>query len=654
MRAISVPLLLLSLAAPGRAESQTFSLEHYAKVARVTDVRVAPQGDRAVMVVAWPNYDSNTWESEIIEVDLQSKAQRTLTQRKTAASPRWSPSGDRLAFLAQVEGKVQLFVMPTAGGDARQVTRSPTGIGTFAWKPDGSAFAFTAASAAEAHGKFDDAFEVNANDYLTLAAPRPVNLWTIGADGGDAKSVARGDWSLPGLFSTLAWSADGRTITFTKQDGAGTRDWEKRSLAIANVSSGTLSPVKGIEARHCGAGWISPDGVQLLVSCPIDGHVKNQTELVVLPAAGGDARRLTATLDRNFGRGVWSADSKMIVATAPDGTTSGLWEIPLSGTPRRRTVQGVGITDLDVTGDGTIVFIGTEARRPPELYVLRPGAAAPERLTDLHAAVTALSLGTVEAMSWKSDDGLPLDGILTFPPGFDPAHRYPLLLNIHGGPWGSSRETFSTRNQLLAGKGFIVFEPNYRGSDNHGNALYSAVYRDHGAGPGRDVMAGLALLKKRAYVDTTRIGLSGWSYGGYMTTWLIGHYGGWKAAMAGAAVIDLVDDYNLNDLSLFIRAYGETLTFPADLALMKEQSPMTYVDNMKTPLLLLSDAGDVRVPVTQSYKLLNALRERGREVRMKVWPVPGHFPADPYRARDIDREWAEYFVKRLRVDAPQP
>jgi dipeptidyl aminopeptidase/acylaminoacyl peptidase len=269
-------------------------------------------------------------------------------------------------------------------------------------------------------------------------------------------------------------------------------------------------------------------------------------------------------------------------------------------------------------------------------------------VTDLHEEVAALSLGAMESLRWTSDDGLPLSGVLTFPPGFDPSRRYPLLLNIHGGPWSSSRETFSARSQLLAGKGFIVFEPNYRGSDNHGNALYSAVYRDHGAGPGRDVMAGLALLKRRSYVDTTNVGVSGWSYGGYMTTWLIGHYGGWKAAMAGAAVIDLIDDYNLNDLSLYVRAYGETLTFPADLGLMKEQSPLTYADNMKTPLLLLSTTGDVRVPVTQSYKLYNALRERGQDVRMKLWPVPGHFPADPHRARDIDREWADFFVGRLR------
>jgi dipeptidyl aminopeptidase/acylaminoacyl peptidase len=386
----------------------------------------------------------------------------------------------------------------------------------------------------------------------------------------------------------------------------------------------------------------------LLASCPVDSHVKNQSELVVLPSGGGPPKRLTAVLDRNVSRGVWSADSRQIVASAPDGTGSGLWEIPLEGAPRRRNVGKVGVGDLDVANDGTVAFIGTEPRRPPELFVLRPGAPSPERLTDLHAEVAALTLGNLEAIAWPGDGGLPLSGVLTFPPGFDAARKYPLLLNIHGGPWGSSREIFSARTQMFAAKGWIVFEPNYRGSDNMGNALYSAVYRDHGAGPGRDCMAGLALLKQRSYVDTTRIGVSGWSYGGYMTTWLIGHYQGWKAAMAGAAVIDLVDDYNLNDLSLFIRAYGDTLTFPKDLALMKEQSPMTYVDQMTTPLLLLSDTGDVRVPVTQSYKLYNALRERGRDVRMRLWPVPGHFPADPYRSRDIDRKWAEFFEERLR------
>lgn len=643
--------LLASLLAANTARAQLFGLEHYAKVARVSDVQVSPLGDRAVIVLAWPNYDANAWESEIVQVDLKTRARVTLTQRKTASTPRWSPTGDRLAFMAAVDGRTQLFVLPASGGEARQVTRSPTGIVGYAWKPDGSAFAYRAFEEPAKREKFDDAFEVNANDYLTLAAPRQVHLWVVGAEGGEARPLARGSWSIPTLFATTAWSPDGTSILFTKQNVAGTREWENRELARLEVAAGPTAlptPIAGIEGRRCGAGWISPDGRHLALTCPVDGHVKNQTELVLLPSAGGTPRRLTSSIDRNFSYAIWRPDSKGVVAGVADGTASALWEIPVEGAPIRRDVGRIGVADVSLTPDGTIIFIGSEANRPSELYALRPGSSTPERLTNFHDAIAALTLGKVEAFRWTSDDGLPLDGILTLPPNFDAARKYPLLLNIHGGPWGSSRETFSTRSQLLASKGFLVFEPNYRGSDNHGNALYSAVYRDHGAGPGRDIMAGLAILKKRAYVDTTRIGVSGWSYGGYMTTWLIGHYDGWRAAMAGAAVIDLVDDYNLNDLSLFIRAYGETLTFPKDLALMKEQSPGTYVDRMKTPLLLLSNTGDVRVPVTQSYKLYNALKERGRDVRMKLWPVAGHFPGDPWRARDIDREWAAYFEERLR------
>jgi dipeptidyl aminopeptidase/acylaminoacyl peptidase len=627
--------------------AQTFTLDHYAHVARVTNLRVSPAGDRAVLVVAWPNYDVNAWESEIVEVDLRTRAQRTLTQRKTVTAPQWSPDGDRLAFLAAVDGRAQLFVLPSRGGEAVQVTRVPTGVGTFAWRPDGKAFAFAAAAPSTPRGRFDDAFEVNDNDFLTRAAPQAVHLWTVGADGANMTRVTDGAWSVEWLSPTLAWSADGSRLVFTQQPSAGTRSLELRDLAVADVATGRVAAIPALEGRRCGGGWPSPDGRHLLVSCPVDGQMRNQSELAVVPMDGGPVTRLTTALDRNFLRGAWRGDSRAVVASAPDGTGSGVWEIPLDGAPRRLDVGRLGVTDAELAPGGTLVFIGTEAQRPPELYLLPRGASAPERLTNLHATTAALRLGRVETLSWTSNDGLPLDGVLTFPPDFDPSRRYPLLLSIHGGPWGSSRAVFSARSQLLAGKGFIVFEPNYRGSDNHGNALYAAVYRDHGAGPGRDVMAGLAILKRRAYVDTARIGVSGWSYGGYMTTWLIGHYSGWTAAMAGAAVIDLADQYNLNDLSLHLRASGETLSFPKDLDFLREQSPLTYVDRMTTPLLLLSTTGDARVPVTQSYKLYNALKERGREVRLKLWPVPGHFPADPWRARDVDREWAEWFVERL-------
>ena len=640
-------LILISAALGG---AQTLGIEHYARIARVTDPHISPDGLSAVLVVSRPNYQDDKWESELVRVDLSTHRARELThQRKTARSPRWSPSGDKLAFLADSAGQSQIFVLEKDGGEANQITHAPTGVQAFAWKPDGSTFAYLSRDEVPKREKYDDSFEVEANDYLMQAGTQPVHLWTIASAGGEARRLTSGHWSVSG--NNLAWTPAGDRIAFVSQPSSGTRDSDKRTLNTIAAAGGAPVPVAGIDGRRCNQPSFSPDGHWLAVVCPIDGHVKNQTELLILPAAGGEFTRVSAPLDRNFSRALWTADAKALIGTAPDGTFSGLWTIPVTGAASRWKLGKVCVSgqgDIDIARDGRIVMIGTEAQRPAELYLLNGPQTEIVRLTDFQSEVAALKLGRMESLFWKSEEGLPLSGVLTFPPDFDAGKKYPLLLNIHGGPWGSSHETFSERSQLFAGRGFVVFEPNYRGSDNAGNALYSAVYRDHGAGPGRDVMAGLAELKKRPYVDANRIGVSGWSYGGYMTTWLIGHYQGWKAAMAGAAVIDLEDDYNLNDLRLFTRAFSDTLTTPKDLELMKEQSPMTSVDHMKTPLLMISDTGDMRVPVTQSYKLFHALRERGQEVRMFLYPVPGHFPADPYRIRDIDRRWMEWFADRLK------
>jgi dipeptidyl aminopeptidase/acylaminoacyl peptidase len=638
---------LFIFAATGVA--QIFGIGDYAKVVRLADPHISPDGRSAVVVLSRPNYVENHFDSELVRVSLPSGDVRELThQRKTARHPRWSPAGDRLAFLADTAGQAQIFILENDGGEAAQITHTPTGVQAFEWGPDGNTLAYISPDEAPAREEFDDAFEVEANDYLMRAGTQPSHLWTIASAGGRPSRLTSGHWSASG--TNLSWTPAADRIVFVSQPSSGTRDSDKRSMTSIGARGGNPVPVEGIGERRCWQASFSPDGRWLEMACPVDGHVKNQMELLLLPAAGGEFKRLSAAIDRNFSRGLWTADSKALIASAPDGTGSGLWSIALDGSSKRWQLGNVSIAgqEVSISRDGKIVFVGSEPQRPPELYLLNGPLEGAVRLTNFQSEIAALRLGKSESIFWKSDDGLPLSGVLTFPPEFDASRRYPLLLNIHGGPWGSSRESFSERSQMFASRGWIIFEPNYRGSDNAGNALFSAVYRDHGAGPGRDIMAGLAELKKRPYVDASRIGVSGSSYGGYMTAWLIGHYQGWKAAMAGAAVIDLVDDYNLNDLRLFTRAFSDTLTSPQDLALMKEQSPITYVDRMKTPLLMISDTGDVRVPVTQSYKLLNALRERGQEVKMVVYPVPGHFPADPYRLRDIDRRWADWFSDRLK------
>jgi dipeptidyl aminopeptidase/acylaminoacyl peptidase len=304
--------------------------------------------------------------------------------------------------------------------------------------------------------------------------------------------------------------------------------------------------------------------------------------------------------------------------------------------------------DAAVGSSGQIAFTGSEPQRPTELYYLANKSAEPTRLTDFNAALTALELGKPETMRWTGPDGYKEDAVVTYPPGFSPSGKYPLVLYVHGGPRSASRESFSIFAQLIAAKGWVVFEPNYRGSDNDGSEYQAAIWNDAGAGPGRDVMSGVAELKKKGFVDDSRVAVTGWSYGGYMTTWLLGHYKGWKAAIAGAAVTDWLDQYNLGDANVRrADAFGGSPYLDGRMKAYVDQSPITYADKITAPTLILSDTGDYRVPVTQSYRLFHELKDRGVTTQFFAYPIPGHSPADPVRMRDVYKRWISWLSTYL-------
>jgi dipeptidyl aminopeptidase/acylaminoacyl peptidase len=198
-----------------------------------------------------------------------------------------------------------------------------------------------------------------------------------------------------------------------------------------------------------------------------------------------------------------------------------------------------------------------------------------------------------------------------------------------------------------------VFEPNYRGSDNMGNAFYAAIYKDAGEGPGRDVMAGVAMLEQRGFVDSSRMAVSGWSYGGYMTTWLIGHYNVWKAAVAGAAVTDWTVMYSISDGSVTTadQAGGSPFT-PGNAESYSRQSPITFAANAHAPTLILHDTGDTRVPIADSYELFRALKDNGVTTRFIAYPISGHAPGDPIRSRDFRERWVAWLAQYLGTTAP--
>jgi len=300
---------------------------------------------------------------------------------------------------------------------------------------------------------------------------------------------------------------------------------------------------------------------------------------------------------------------------------------------------------MNVGRDGAIAFTGSEPQHPKELYYMSSATAKPRRLTTFNdAAVAALDLGNVERVTW-TNDGFNEDGIVVYPPDFKADHKYPLVLLIHGGPQSASTRTFSLLPQFLAAQGWIVFSPNYRGSDNLGNAYERAIFNDSGAGPARDVLAGIAALEKRGFIDQNRIAVSGWSYGGYMTSWLIGHSNIWKAAVSGAAVNNLVHEYALSDNNITSGySFGGSPYNPKYAKAYLEQSPITYVQAIKTPTLILTDTGDARVPATQSFEMFHALKDNGVEVKFVAYPVGGHFPGDPVRSADVYKRWADWIA----------
>jgi dipeptidyl aminopeptidase/acylaminoacyl peptidase len=346
-------------------------------------------------------------------------------------------------------------------------------------------------------------------------------------------------------------------------------------------------------------------------------------------------------------------DSAAVLLGANAGVASALWLQPADGGSAKRLDLGAvnWINDSDwepvtVGRGGAIAFTGSTAADPTELYYMSSPAAAPVKLTQLNDAVAGLDLGKAVGIDWQGPDGFAEDGVLTYPAGYVAGRKYPLAIYIHGGPIWASLLAFNELTQLLSAGGFFVLQPNYRGSDNLGNAYERAIAPDAGAGPGRDVMAGIAAVEKLGVVDESRIGVSGWSYGGYMTSWMITHYHVWKGAVSGAAVNDWTADYSLADDhkadELQLRA-----TPQSDPQRYRAVSPLTYAKAVTTPTLIMCDTGDPRVPIPESYEFFHALKDNNVPVTFVAYPVSGHLPSDPVRNADIDRRWVAWLKSHV-------
>lgn len=656
---------LLLLAIPAAAQDRRFSADDLPKLVRIGDPQLSPDGKSVLSVIARANLKDNRWDGELTLIDVASKASRVLTSgRQGVNSARWSPDGRSIAFLAQdAGGRAQVHILSMDGGDARAVTSGKTAVTHLAWRPDGAALAFAAADEEPektGEAKFEDAFEVGNHSFLDRAPRKPIHIWTVAVATGAVQRLTSGPRSLPlglpptGAPSQLNWTPDGRSIITVQADTPATGDADSSRLMRVDVASGSVQPLLPTPSS-VRVPILSPDGRSLAFGTARDGVAAHQSRVMIAPAAGGTPRDAAPGLDVAVELVGWLPDNQTVLLNGTDGTRSGLW-LAKDGKATKLDLGDLDAGSVDIGSNGTIAFTASTAARPPELFVLPAPGDKPLALTSLQTVTDGVTLGRQETMVWQSD-GYSADGVITYPPDYQPGQRRPLVLYIHGGPVSASKQTFSTASQILAAQGWIVLEPNYRGSNNRGYKFQQSIIGDAVAGPGRDIMAGVAELKRRGLIDDKRMAVTGWSYGGMMTTWLIGAYPqAWKAAVAGAPVTDILDQYTTADSNRGRAAqYGPSPFVGDNMASYSRQSPIFQAWKARAPTLIMSDVGDWRVTIPQAYKLYRALSDNKVPVKFVAYPVPGHSPSDPIRSRDVWRRWVDWLQPRLgATGANQP
>lgn len=629
--------------------AERFNLEHAARIASLSNPQITPDGRTVVVAVSRADLKQNRFTMELIRIDTATRSRKVLLT-KPAGQHRLSPDGTQLAYVAAADGKSQIFVMPLDGGELVQVSRAATGVESYAWRPDGKEFAYTSLeeeTPRDDEEKANRSFEADVN-YLAAQAPRSRHIWLVPATGGEAQRLTSGHWS---AFGELIWSPRRDQLAFTYGPKPGSRYWPEWTSRLLDVTSGSVTEATG-RKRLAQVTGFSPDGARIAYTWQRGNATSALRDLWISGPGGAPPRDLTGATDINIKRAHWMPDGRSLVLAGPKGTRTRVWIQPLEGRSRDLDLgELVRVDEMVVARSGVIALIGSTSRSPSGLYLVDTPESKPRRLIDLNATLEDMDLGKQENLRWKGPEGRDMDGVLTYPPGYDATHILPMVVLIHGGPHMSSGLGFQPRTQWLAAHGWIVFEPNYRGSDNLGNAHQNAIRNDACDGPGRDIMSGVDLLVRRKIADPARLAVSGWSYGGNLTVWLLGNYPDrWRAGVAFAAITDHVNQYALSvNRSYVAEAFGGSpFTDPQRLRLYRRQSPITYASKIKAPTLVLCDSGDVMVPVTSSYLLYHALRDNGVKTKFVVYPVGGHMPPDPVHQRDLDRRWAEWIKEHMQ------
>jgi dipeptidyl aminopeptidase/acylaminoacyl peptidase len=607
------------------------------------DPRISPDGTLVAYSVTALDQESNEYRGAIwvAPLDASSEPRRFTAGERRDTMPRWSPDGKWLAFASNrgdEKAPAHIYLIPAEGGEARRLTELKESVEAIEWSPDSKRIAFAARARDEAYEEEDEHKRAPRRftrvfhklDSVGFTGDRRRQLFVVEVEGGEPRQLTHGDFE----HSGVAWSPDGKQLVF---DGLRDERWDTQliqRLYVLDVDGeGEPLPLTGDEGSYETPSF-SPDGSRIAYRMLVeDGTYPHHTQLGVMSADGSDPRLLTTSLDRqcapypDYREPVW--DGERLVFTIEDGGNTHLYTVLADGSAEPELLVGgeQAISSYDMR-DGKLAYVASTHTTLREVYHGTDG----KRATAVGAAFAAgRELVEPERFTAVSPDGYEVDAWVVRPAGFEPGRRYPTLLSIHGGPFTQYGTGFFDEFQVYSGGGYVVLFSNPRGgsgySEEHGRAIRGPL---GDAGPGwgvkdyEDLLAVVdTALERFDFIDQERLGVIGGSYGGFMTSWIIGHTQRFRAAVSERAVNNLVSMFGSSDLFwVFERQFGGPLW--EDVQAYLEKSPSTYGPEIETPVLVLHSEQDLRCNIEQGEHLFTLLRLLGKEVELVRFPAESH------------------------------